>query len=264
MQANFGALVGEDEPDEPEQEPELEQVGVNVASDSQAELPPPTQVAEDAQPATALPQPTATTPPTVTPFLTATPLPPTATPLPTDTPTPTATETMLRVVEVTSEQTANIRRGPTTVDDILGLGYTGDMFEVIGENGDGSWYNILLPGGVNAWIAAFLVEERVLSESEFAGAQDSAAADAQPERTLLQLDFSLRLGKTQPRFSQAQPPAPSEGDRTELIVSRDRAQEVPRLQAMTLGTLAAVLVIVFGNTIYAVRGLMRRRNSQGN
>ncbi len=260
---NFGGLLSVDAPVEPEGDPEVVQLPVNVVSDSQVEAPRPTKSQVDAVPATALPQPTATKPPTATPFMTATPRPPTATPLPTDTPAPTATEASIRVVEVISDQSVNIRRGPTTVDEILGLGYKGDMFEVIGANGDSSWYNILLPGGVRAWIAAFLVEERVVTASEFAGAQASASADAPPERVILQLDFSLRLSKNHPRFYQAQPPTSGEGDRPELILSRDRGLEVPRLQAMTLGTLAAILVIVFGNTIYAARGLMRRRDSQG-
>ncbi len=256
---NFGALLP-NAPIDPEAGPEV--LPVNVVSDSQAELPRATEAQIEVAPATALPQPTATAPPTASPFMTATP-PPTETPLPTDTPAPTATEATIRAVEVISEQSVNIRRGPTTVDEILGLGYQGDIFEVLGTNGDGSWYNILLPGGVRAWIAAFLVEERVVTASEFAGGQASASADAPPERAVLQLDFSLRLSKNRPRFYQAQPPTSGGGDRPELILSRDRGLEVPRLQAMTLGTLAAILVIVFGNTIYAARGLMRRRNSQG-
>lgn len=256
LNANFGALVPIESPEEPEAEP----VEVNAASEAQAELPLATEVTVEDALATALSQPTATTPPTATPFSTNTPPPPTATPLPTDTPAPTATEATVRIVEVTSNQSVNIRNGPTTVDEIVGLGYKGDMFVVIGANGDSSWYNILLPGGVEAWIAAFLVEERIVTVTEFAGAQDSASASAPRERAVMQLDVRFHLGKNQPRFYQAQ--SPVTGDRPELALSRERSREIPRLQAMTLGTLAAVLVIVFGNTVYAVRGLLRRRNRQ--
>ncbi|MCY3796201.1 MAG: SH3 domain-containing protein [Chloroflexi bacterium] len=250
LQTTFGGLV----PVEAPVEPEVELVDANVASESQAEFPPATVSPVAVVPATALPQPTATAPPTVTP-------PPTATPLPTDTPVPTATEATILVVEVTSERNVNIRLGPTTVHEIVGLGYKGDMFVVIGSNGDGSWYNILLPGGVEAWIAAFLVEERVVTATEFAGARDSASTGGPAERAVLQVDFGFRLGKTGPRFYQAQPPAT--GDRPALALSRDRSGEISRLQAMTLGTLAAVLLIVFGNTIYAVRGLLRWRDGRG-
>ncbi len=257
LRATFGAFVSV----EPPVGPVIEPAPVNAESDSQAELPRATQAEIEDAPATALPQPTETAPPTATPFMTDTPPAPTLTPLPTDKPAPTATEASIRIVEVTSDQRVNIRLGPTTVHDILALGYKGDMFEVIGSNGDGSWYQILLPAGVEAWIAAFLVEERVVSASEFAGAQDSASASESAARAVMQLGFTLRLGKNRPRFYQAQPP-PS-GDRPELALHRDRSLETPRLQAMTLGTLAAVLVIVFGNTIYALRGLLRGPRAQG-
>ena len=39
---------------------------------------------------------------------------------------------------------------------------------------------------------------------------------------------------------------------------RDRSLEVPRLQAMTLGTLAAVLTIVIGNFVAALRAFRQR------
>ena len=253
LQSTFGGLLPE--------EPEIEPVPVNIASDRQKEESGEPEPTVEASLATALPLPTSTPPPTLTPFMTETKLPPTATPLPTNTPAPTATEATIRIVEVTSEQSVNIRRGPTTVDEILALGYKGDTYEVIGANGDGSWYKILLAGGLEAWIAAFLVEERTVTASEFSGAGADASASQPRERTVMQLDFTLRLGKNRPRFSQVQPPVP--GDRLELILQRDRSLEIPRLEAMTLGTLAAILVIVFGNTIYAVRGLLRRRNSQG-
>ncbi len=263
LETNFGALLpAEASP----QEPEFEQLDADASSDSQAEgRRGPELPAEDAI-ATALPQPTETAPPTATYFATDRPQP-TDTPAPraTDSPTATATatEAPVRVVVVTSGQRVNIRRGPTTVDDILGLGYEGDMFEVIGANGDGSWYEILLPGGVEGWIAEFLVDERLVSAAELAGAQASAsAADTQRgERAVLQREYMLRLGKPAPRFYQAQ--APASGDRLEVALNRDRAQEIPRLEAMTLGTLAAALAIIFGNVIYAARALLSLRGTRG-
>ena len=79
----------------------------------------------------------------------------------------------------------------------------------------------------------------------------------------MQFDFSLRLGKTRPRFYQANPPA--QGDRAEFVLLRDGRQEEQRLDAMTLGTIAAVLVIVAGNVFYMMQALTRRRRaSQGN
>ena len=105
-------------------------------------------------------------------------------------------------------------------------------------------------------MAAFLVEEREVTASELAGGGANDSASLPRERTVMRLDFTLRLGKNQPRYYQA--PAPLPGDRPELALSRERGQEAPRLHAMTLGTIAAVLVIVVGNLFYATRGLLRR------
>lgn len=219
--------------------------------------------------ATALPAATATHAPTATPAMTATLQPtstdtptPTATDTPaptaTDTPAPTATEETLLAVEVVSTQRVNIRRRPTTVDDVLGLGNPGDLYEVLGTNGDGSWYQIALGDGLEGWVAAFLVEEREISANQLAGGEEPDSASLPRERAVMRLDFTLRLGKNQPRYYQA--PAPLPGARPELALPRDRSQEIPRLHAMTMGTVMAVLVIVIGNLFYAVRGLLRRRS----
>ncbi len=256
LHANFSAL----DPSPPEQEPIVEPVqasdGADGATDSNAVSEP--QIERDGP--TALPAVSASPEATATSAATET-SQPTSTSAPTDTPAPTATEATLLAVEVTSPQRVNIRRGPTTVDDVLALGYPGDLFEVLGTNGDGSWYQIALDNGLEGWVAAFLVEERVITASELAGEETNDSASLPRERAVMRLDFTFRLGKNQPRFYQAQAPAP--GDRTELVLTRDRSQEVPRLQAMTLGTLAAVLVIVIGNLFYAARGLLRRRDSSG-
>ena len=128
----------------------------------------------------------------------------------------------------------------------------GDRFEVLGTNGDGSWYNILLPNGLEAWIAAFLVEELLIAPGEA-----TASASAPRERAVMRLDFTLRLGKNRPRFYQAL--APDSGDHPEYVLNRDRTGEATRLEAMTLGTLGAVLVIVIGNVVSALRAFGGRR-----
>ena len=252
LETNFDALL----PDEPEQEPVVEPVEVSGAPDGSEEN---SEVAEpqaEQARATALPADTATPQPTATPPATAT-SQPTATNTQAPTATETATEATFLAVEIISPQRVNIRRRPTTVDDVLALGYPGDLYEVLGTNGDGSWYEIALDNGLDGWVAAFLVEERVVTASELAGgANDSASLPG--ERAVMRLDFTFRLGKNEPRFYQAL--APESGDRTELVLGRDRSQEIPRLQAMTMGTLAAVLVIVIGNLLYAIRGLLRRKS----
>ena len=224
-------------PLDPPQEPVVEPVELNAANESQAELSIPTPI----PPPTATPSPIVTPPPTAT-----------ATTVPTATALPTATAEPVLMVEVISPQQVRVRRGPTTVDDILQLARTGDTFEVVGTNGDGSWYEIALPNGLDGWIAGFLVEERLVT----AGDTEEDSASVARERTVLRLDYSPSLGKNERRYSQALPPDPAID--WEYIFLRDRSLEIPRLQAMTLGTLAAALTIVIGNFVAALRAFRQR------
>ena len=212
------------------------------------ELPPPTEMPSP----TALPSPIARSLPTTTPRPSNT-APPTAT-VP---PAATATLENIRVVEVVSPQQVRIRRGPSRADDILQLALAGDMFELSGANADGSWYQIALSNGLKGWIAEFLVEVKVVTMAAFQAAQSSASARIPDERVFLWRAFDVSLGKSRPRYYQVNPP--TSGDIPEFVLLRDRSQEVPRLEAMTFGTLAAVLMIAFGNVYYALGALRRRR-----
>ena len=220
----------------------------------EADLQPPAAQAEQ-------PQNTAASQP---PPATVTPLPnsgaiATNTALPTATQLPTATATLetIRVVEVTSPQQVRVRRGPTTVDDILQLARAGDSFEVLGTNGDGSWYNIALPNGLSAWIAQFLVEEKMLTLAQFRSLQGEASAPSPAERVFMRRESIVSLGKIGPRYYQAN--TPLRGEAPEYALMRDRSQEAPRLEAMTFGTVAAIVLIALGNVIYALGALGRRR-----
>lgn len=219
----------------------------------------PRDAAAPAEPDRAVASPPAaeTSIPTLTPPPTTTPRPTnTALPTATDQPTETATLETIRVVEVTSPEQVRIRRGPTTADDILQLALAGDQFEVIGANGDGSWYNIALSNGLSGWVAEFLVEEKALTVAEFRAGQGEAARAAE-EGLFLRRETIVSLGKNGPRYYQVN--GPVSGVAAEYALTRDRSQEVPRLQAMTFGTVAAVVVIVLGNALYAVGALRRRR-----
>ena len=164
---------------------------------------------------------------------------------------------MVRVVEVSSPQQVRIRRGPSTADDILQLALAGDMFEHLGANADGSWYRIALSPGLDGWIAEFLVEVNEVTRAAFQEAQSSASARIPDERVFLRREFDVSLGKNRPRYYQVD--RQITGDIPEYVLLRDRSQEVPRLEAMTFGTLAAVLVIAAGNVFYALGALRRRR-----
>ena len=175
-------------------------------------------------------------------------------------PPATATPVLIQVIEVTAGGLVNIRREPNTTSDILGVTVAGDIFEVIGSNADGSWINFLLPNGVEAWIADFLVDQYEMTLDDLR-AVDSASVERPQD--VLRIEFSLHLGKNRPRLYQVGPPGSPE--RPEIVLLRDRQQEVARLDAMTLGTIAAVLIVLTGNVFYAMRGLLqRRRGGNGN
>ena len=237
------------------------------------ELPPPREDSDsegEETAATSTPTATATTTPSQTPTTS-----PTETPTPTPTveptepepvveplavePVATATPILNPVAEVIAQVLVNIRRRPNTASDILAVAAAGDTFPVLGENGDGSWINILLPEGVEAWIASFLVEQYLAPADGPGAGQPDDSASAAKERTFLRIEFSMRLGKNRPRFSQVNPPV--RGDRAEFVLLRADQQEETRLHAMTLGTIAAVLVIVAGNLIYLMSALTRRRRA---
>ena len=210
---------------------------------------------------TAIPPASETPLPTIAPLPTTTPRPTnTALPTATDPPTATATLETLLVVEVTSPQQVRIRRGPTTADDILQLARAGALFEVIGVNGDGSWYKIALANGIEGWIAEFLVEEKVVTKAEFAAGGGEASARNPDDRIFLRREIIASLGKNPPRYYQVN--APVVGDVPEYVLMRDRSAEVPRLEAMTFGTLAAVLAIAIGNVVAAFGALHRRRRGE--
>ncbi|MCY4147636.1 MAG: SH3 domain-containing protein [Chloroflexi bacterium] len=195
--------------------------------------------------------------PSPTPLPTATPRPTyTPTPLPTNTPVPTPAPTiaMIRIVEVTSPQSpVNIRVGPSTAQAALGLAYTGDTLEVLDTNADSSWYKILMSNGWEGWISAIVVTERLVPDT--APASDESASNAR-ERAVMSRFYPRRYGKIEPRFSQVnQVPVSARGA---IIQLRERGGEAQRLQAMTMGTLAAVLAIALGNLAAAIGALARR------
>ena len=244
--------------EQPQAQPKVAPASPETATVPPTEATPEQEAQVERAPATAQPPPSATPLPTASPLPKSSPTP-TETSPPTATLLPTASATLetVRIVEVISPQQVRIRRGPTTADDILQLARAGDSFEVTGTNGDGSWYRIALSNGLAGWIAEFLVEERIVTTAEFRSNQASAAASFPDEPVFLWRESILRLGKTRPRFAQSNSPVP--GDDLEYIWMRGRSQEVPRLRAMTFGTLAAILVIAVGNVIYALAALRRRR-----
>jgi hypothetical protein len=236
--------------------------------------------------------------PTDTPVPSNTPVPTATasdTPVPTatatDTPSPSPTPKLITVIVVTSpDPSVNIRSGPGTSFDIVTTASPGDVFQVIDENDDGSWIHFMLPDGREGWIAAFLVEKTELPEAEL---QSDDSASAGRDVTIMRVDYTRRMGKNGVRYYQQAPTETATVTGTpptatptftpsltftpsvtptatqtatatpdplaSYVFSRDRSQENSRLNAMTLGTIAAIVIILLGNIFYGLRAVSRRR-----
>ena len=175
---------------------------------------------------------------------------------PTVTPPPTATATpaLVRAVEVVSLQSpVNIRTGPGTTYETLGLAYWGDIYEALDANSDASWYKIRMANGWEGWIAAILVEEMTVAQTQLSGNESASAART---RALLSAQRPRRYSKTEPRYSQVSLPDPS--IQSAFLQLRQRQIEPARLQALAMGTIAAALAIVIGNLVAFFGALGRR------
>lgn len=129
--------------------------------------PPVDQIVLTQSPSTAIEiQPLAVTPtattlelaavPTTTPAPTPTPSP-TSTPAPTSTPTPTRTSTPTATAPVvqftTIAEILNVRAGPGTTYDIVGVLYDTQEVNLIGRAGDAAWVQICCIAGEPGWVA---------------------------------------------------------------------------------------------------------------
>lgn len=103
------------------------------------------------------PRLTATPIPTRTPLptFTFTPSPTTPAPSATNTLAPTATPTVVGIIQ--SLQRVNIRNGPSVDYEAFKALAPGTGVQIIGQNADGSWYNIRLEDGNEGWVVSRLL-----------------------------------------------------------------------------------------------------------
>jgi uncharacterized protein YgiM (DUF1202 family) len=93
--------------------------------------------------------------PEPTPALVVTPRPPAPTPTTPAAPTPAAEPTSTPVpMAIVTADALNLRAGPGTEYDRLGLVRLDDELRVVGRNEAGDWIAVVAPGGINAWVAA--------------------------------------------------------------------------------------------------------------
>ena len=104
--------------------------------------------------------------PEPTPALVVTPRPPAPTPTtpaaPTPVPEPTSTPVLMAIV---TADALNLRAGPGTEYDRLGLVRLDDELRVVGRNEAGDWIAVVAPGGINAWVAVEYTRLNVTVES---------------------------------------------------------------------------------------------------
>lgn len=164
-----------------------------------------------------------------------------STPAPTvaATPTPPATATLDRFAIVTAQQAVNVREGPGTGFAAVGLLQPQERVRVIGENEDGSWFEIEFgTAAQRGWIVAFLVTIEITP----GGGAYRPPLDAQ----FVGLVSDISQASTPPQ-ADAAPRAPV------LIEGGD-----DRWYSTTLGLIAAIVVIVLGNLLSLLRKLRKR------
>lgn len=93
----------------------------------------------------------------------------------TATPTPD-----LRMGRVVSSQNINVRSGPATTSGAVAALVPGTEVVIIGENDDGTWFNVRLENGTTGWIAADLLDAEEAMPTEVANAPTEAAPAETP------------------------------------------------------------------------------------
>lgn len=236
-------------------------------------------------------------PPTATPTATATHTPTTtSTPTATHTPTATPTPEPVRFAVVIAEGAVNIRSEPDGA--IVATAQPGESMLIVGENADASWFNVLLPNGAAGWVAAFLVRvDVVMPETQDSPVTPGADAgrekqvvfakvfaQPQPIRTPvpqgappLLPDHLVPFQTPTPTPTPTLTPTPTptleyasvedvEGRVMRVVVYDQGEERDTRWYIMTVGILAAVLVIAVGNVFnmlrFLARGLRDRRQGR--
>lgn len=156
-----------------------------------------------------------------------TPLPPTQTSRPTAT---QSTEIQLLV------SAANLRSGPGTESDIIGIVESGEHSELLGKNADGSWLKVRTTDGRIGWIGSSVVQVNNDADLEIVAAEGVAISEpAQNEAPAAQAqDSALLPSPTVDPLTHAPP--------TETPITQPTAIPVA-------GETAYVVKVVDGDTI---------------
>lgn len=246
------------------------------------------EVTEPAESATPLPPteiPSATPLPSETPVLPTE--MPTLVPTETQTPTPTATETPLFPATFTAtpsftpeaagagglpvitgvintSQGVNVRENAGREFAVVAVLAGRSTVQIIGRNGDESWYKILLEDGTEGWISASLVtvQSPASPTPESAGKRLPAgmrlqAATPTPEGGAAVPEATEEATAEVTEAATVAAPTVSVGDSAALPVTM--AYQDERWYSMTFGIIVIVAVITLGAVVNILRSLLTRR-----
>ncbi|TVR22020.1 MAG: SH3 domain-containing protein [Anaerolineaceae bacterium] len=196
---------------EPEQIREVARTLSNARESGSIFVPPPDSVVGGVDPADDVVEEAPTSPPPVevTDVLSPTDAPTTA---PTDAPSATPAG-LLAFVDATG--VTNVRSGPGTQHDIIVRLPPRTAITVIGENADGSWYQIRLEDGTTGWIATFLVTSGTPPPPGQGQPPDSPPGQGQPpDSPPGQAQPPQPPGQSGPPPGQGDPPSSPPGQST--------------------------------------------------
>ncbi len=188
----------------------------------------------------------------------------TSTPEPTvaaETPTPTTTPqpSQIGIGIVVAEGAVNVRNGPATTNGVVGAALPGEQLVILGANDDESWYNVELPDGTVGWIAAFLLQVE-LDGSEASKPRIVARQPIPPEATDLPTE---EVGSPQEAVAIDEVTDDAPASTADLVLrfpdhDADTYRD-ERWYSMTVGIIAAAVIIAGGTLINLLRALRRRR-----
>ncbi len=289
-----GASDGQILIETPDSTPEVEPTATETIAPSQTPLPTDDVATEEV----VVPEPTATED-TVLPTETVAPTE-TEPPLPTDTPEPTGTEAptrtqvpsntpqpsltptpaveMVRFGVVNASTSINVRSGPSTSDSVVSVLRPDTRVLIIGENEDASWYEVLLEDGTPGWVAEFLLnieiemvpiddaEATPEAEEETEGNGKRRVVrnqddDVTPEATA-EIDESATTDDVQDTSADSDGEEIDENDGMLNFGFGNIDYRDERWYAMTLGLVAAIVIIFAGNILNVLRALRRRRRGE--
>lgn len=226
-----------------EPETDVEFTPTLSATEQLTEAPTETEVPTD----TATPEPQDTIEPSETPTDTIDAATVTPSPEPTEPPTPTATATVQEgglfdlYGIVAANQPVNVRGGPGTSFTVVGLLQPNERVRILGENADGTWYQVELEGVEEAWIAAFLITLEI-------NPGDSSYMPGNP----------YIIGRNSNHIAQNDTEVTTANQESEIPEYNIDNGEL-RWYGITFGLIVIVLIIIVGNLI----GIIRDTNQRG-